>query len=163
MCDHCRAPEYGLTSPRIRDSSFVFSKNLTAVSPVTTPTLSLSARRKSCPYTRFSSGVRLRFGASNAHWSALLCDGKGVCVSARSVAGRPGSGKLTQIGGTVSRHVARPRSRCCQSWAQSSGAKLCVVGGDAVEVTCAQEVQVSLVRKCCRKQVIATEAGEERT
>jgi hypothetical protein len=52
------------TSPRIRGSSLVFSKNLTATSPVTTPTPSVSACRNSCPNTRFSSGVRLRLGAA---------------------------------------------------------------------------------------------------
>lgn len=36
-------------SPSILESSLVFSKNLTAISPVTTPTLSVSACRKSWP------------------------------------------------------------------------------------------------------------------
>ena len=52
------------TSPSTRGSSLVFSKNLTATSPVTTPTLSESACRNSCPNRRFSSGVRFRFGAA---------------------------------------------------------------------------------------------------
>ena len=52
------------TSPRTRGSSLVFSKNLTATSPVTTPRPSVSACRNSCPNTRFSSGVRFRLGAA---------------------------------------------------------------------------------------------------
>lgn len=52
------------TSPRTRGSSRVFSKNLTATSPVTTPRPSVSACRKSWVNTRFSSGVRLRLGAA---------------------------------------------------------------------------------------------------
>lgn len=57
----------------MRGSSLVFSKNLTATSPVTTPMLSESACRNSCPNTRFSSGVRFRFGPA-VHLSACeLC------------------------------------------------------------------------------------------
>jgi hypothetical protein len=52
------------TSPRTRGSSRVFSKNLTATSPVTTPMLSVSACRNSWPNTRFSSGVRFKLGAA---------------------------------------------------------------------------------------------------
>lgn len=49
-----RKPRFSLSaicqiSPRILESSLVFSKNLTAISPVTTPTLSVSATRKSWP------------------------------------------------------------------------------------------------------------------
>ena len=54
---------FRLTSPSTLESNLVISKNLTAISPVTTPTLSVSACRNSCPYARFSSGVRLRLGA----------------------------------------------------------------------------------------------------
>ena len=47
-----------LTSPNIVAGNFVFSKNFTATSPVTTPILSVSAAEKSWPKYRLSSGVR---------------------------------------------------------------------------------------------------------
>jgi len=64
FCWSRRARQGIRTSPRMRGSSLVFSKNLTATSPVTTPIFSLSASLNSCPKTRFSSGVRFRLGAA---------------------------------------------------------------------------------------------------
>ena len=52
------------TSPSTFGGSLVFSKNLTATSPVTTPRRSVSACWNSCEYARFSSGVRCRMGES---------------------------------------------------------------------------------------------------
>ena len=59
-----RPPSLSPTSPRTSGANFVFSKNLTATSPVTTPSLSVSAAEKSCPKTRRSSGLRCRLGCS---------------------------------------------------------------------------------------------------
>lgn len=46
------------TSPKIAGESLVFSKNFTATSPVTTPSLSESAAENSWPKRLLSSGVR---------------------------------------------------------------------------------------------------------
>jgi hypothetical protein len=53
-------------SPSTAGASLVRSKNLTAISPVMTPSFSVSACWKRNWKMRFSSGVRLRMG-----WSAL--------------------------------------------------------------------------------------------
>ena len=55
-----RRPRWIRTTPSTAGASLVFSKNLTAASPVTTPRLSVSACRKSWPNTLFSSDVRFR-------------------------------------------------------------------------------------------------------
>ena len=52
------------TSPSTSDGNRVFSKNLTATSPVTTPIFSLSAAENSWPKRRRSSGLRWRLGCS---------------------------------------------------------------------------------------------------
>lgn len=61
-----------LTSPSTVGGSLVFSKNFTAISPVTTPILSVSAAANKCPKYRLSSGLRWRFGCSETHGSALF-------------------------------------------------------------------------------------------
>lgn len=68
-----------LTSPSTLESSLVFSKNLTAISPVTTPTLSVSACRNSWPYTRFSSVVRFKFGTAVEVTRRLLAVASRTC------------------------------------------------------------------------------------
>ena len=55
-------------SPRTSDDNRVFSKKVTALSPVTTPILSESARENRWPKTRRSSGERWRFGSG---WVSL--------------------------------------------------------------------------------------------
>lgn len=50
-------------SPSTSDDNLVFSKKVTALSPVTTPILSESARENRWPKTRRSSGERWRFGS----------------------------------------------------------------------------------------------------
>ena len=52
------------TSPRTSGGSRVFSKNLTATSPVTTPIFSVSAAENNWPNRRRSSGLRWRLGCS---------------------------------------------------------------------------------------------------
>jgi hypothetical protein len=49
-------------SPSMAGASLVRSKNLTAISPVMTPSFSVSAALKRYWKMRFSSGVRLRMG-----------------------------------------------------------------------------------------------------
>ena len=67
--DGVRSPRFSVSaichiSPRTSDDSLVFSKNLTATSPVTTPILSESACAKSWPKYRRSSGLSCKFGCS---------------------------------------------------------------------------------------------------
>ena len=70
------------TSPSTSGGSRVFSKNLTATSPVTTPILSVSAWEKSWPKRRRSSGLRCRFGCSKMQLVSYEEQSKAWCAKA---------------------------------------------------------------------------------
>ena len=62
------------TSPRTSEGSRVFSKNLTATSPVTTPIFSESAAENNWPNRRRSSGLKWRLGCSRIERESASTD-----------------------------------------------------------------------------------------
>lgn len=109
--------DHELTTPSTCGSSLVFSKNVTATSPVTTPMFSESASRNSCPNTRTSSGVRFKFGApvyhqhpsSRIHVSPLQYRYKVVMKRLRACVSKGEFKDLTRVDIGV-RHRARQRT-----------------------------------------------------